>query len=132
MSAQAVFAQWQVIAPEAYCKAHKLYLLIDFSNGCMLSVEDVKLSPEVILGLRLAFCYFGPGRITFPSFRSLFAGSEHRFTVAAVLSAIKEAVSAERLYLILHIDEVQKIFEQEEAFPTVAGRAIFKQLMYVI
>ena len=98
----------------------------------MLSEADKKLPPEVILGLRLAFCYFGQGRIDFPLFRSRFLGSEHLFTVTAVLEAIREAVSMSHLYMIVHIDEVQTIFEHEDQFPVVGGRSIFKQLMYVI
>ena len=60
---------------------------------------------------------------------SLFVGSEYLFTVAAVLGAIRAAVSSERLFVIVHIDEAQEIFGREHLFPNVAGSGIFKELM---
>ncbi len=84
-----------------------------------------------MLGLRLAYAYFGARRgVPYSIFLGLFDKSEQLFTVGAVLTAIRTAVSSERLFIALHIDEVQKIFEQESLFPIdAAGRGIFKQLM---
>ena len=62
-------------------------------------------------------------------FAHIFAHIFRRFTVAAVLAAVRTAVSSERLFTIVHINEAQKIFEQEDSFPHVADKGIFKQLM---
>jgi hypothetical protein len=92
-----------------------------------LSDEDKALSLSVIFGLRLAYAHFGRG-IPYRTFCALFAGSESRFNVAAVLEAIREAVAASGLYIIVHIDEVKRYLRRSSCLHILHRRAFSRSL----
>ncbi|KAG0208983.1 hypothetical protein B0O80DRAFT_496941 [Mortierella sp. GBAus27b] len=94
---------------------HYYYMLLDFDNGDNLRPEEAKFSAATILGLRLAYAHFFKGkyREEFPEFCHEAAQYEKLFTISRVIIAIRQALKLpgeKPLFLFLHIDEFQRIF----------------------
>ncbi|KAK3817757.1 MAG: hypothetical protein J3Q66DRAFT_190071 [Benniella sp.] len=94
------------------------YMLLDFSNGVNLTPGEERIAAEVILGLRLVYYHFFRGKYTqvFPSFvfQALKLNRSGLFTIDNVVGAIRqdlELPDEQALFLFLHIDEFQKIFD---------------------
>jgi hypothetical protein len=95
---------------------HYYYMLLDFYHGVNLRSEEAKFSAETILGLRLAYAHFFQGKYQegFPEFCYEAAKHEKLFTIRRVIIAIRQALKLpeqQPLFLFLHIDEFQKIFD---------------------
>jgi len=120
-SAQELFRKWKQIAPKQYQDAKLLYLMIDFSNGGKLLFIEKDLHPSLIMGLRLAYAYFlqGKYKANFPEFLQACGTSLESFTIASVMEAIRKGLqltNQDDLFVVLHIDEVQFIFDYEREY----------------
>ncbi|KAG0212656.1 hypothetical protein BGX28_005852 [Mortierella sp. GBA30] len=92
------------------------YMLLDFSDAVNLDPTDISLGAEIILGLRLAYSHFFQGNYEqrFPSFRSRALKHKEFFSIDNVISAIRQDLKLpeqQPLFLFLHIDEFQRIFD---------------------
>ena len=108
--------------------------MLDFSNGYRLGDLDKNLSPSKILGIRLAHAYFVVEKglnLDFPSFFFLCLQHIELFSIEAVFHAIRVDLNLAKdipLFVLLHIDEVQTIFDYEmRKYPS--KDRIFKDLM---
>jgi hypothetical protein len=136
-SAQEVFRQWKNIAPEQYQDAKLLYLMIDFSNGGKLLFIEKDFHPSLIMGLRIAYAYFLQGKyeVNYPEFLQYCKDFVESFTIVSVMEEIRKDLKLtgfDKLFVVLHIDEVQFIFDFEQEYkwetnPTPKG--LFKLLM---
>lgn len=91
-------------------------MLLDFGSDVSLGVTEASLDAETILGLRLAYVHFVEGK-----YREGFLDFHYRalkyrdlFTISGVIIAIRQDLKLPEqrpLFLFLHVDEFQKIFE---------------------
>ncbi|CAG8637471.1 10234_t:CDS:2, partial [Paraglomus occultum] len=110
------------------------YMLLDFSNGVSLGLEEEKLSPEIILGLRLAYSYFIQGKYQeqFPEFRFKALNYFGYFTITNVIIAIRNDLGLQpdqEFFLFLHVDEYQLCLAGTKP-PTEDGLSLFKEMMH--
>ncbi|KAI8345214.1 hypothetical protein B0O80DRAFT_474836 [Mortierella sp. GBAus27b] len=105
---------WVFPDPWTSEKVRLKYLYMDFGNGIHLNGKDNEITdPSVIMGLRMAYCYFIEGQynLTFETFRSHVREHMDLFTISQALEAISKHNGVEgeqRLFLFLHIDECWK------------------------
>lgn len=68
---------WVPPSPWTSTNTHLEYLHMDFGNGIQLEKEDKDLTPTVIIGLRIAYCFFVEGKydMKFAVFRRLIKGA---------------------------------------------------------
>ncbi|KAG0249045.1 hypothetical protein DFQ27_000456, partial [Actinomortierella ambigua] len=92
-------------------------LLLNFSTDIYLGPGDADLSSDIILGLRMAYSHF-VGRKYREGFEEFFRhASRHKdlFTISRVIYAIRDDLQLsdkqQQLFLFLHIDDFQRIFE---------------------
>ncbi|KAF9151751.1 hypothetical protein DFQ26_001138, partial [Actinomortierella ambigua] len=91
-------------------------LLLDFSKDIYLRPEEADLNSDIILGLRMAYSHF-VGRKYRGGFQKFFLrASDHKnlFTLKRVIFAIRHDLQLsdkQQLFIFLHIDEFQRIFE---------------------
>ena len=136
-SAQELFRKWKQIAPQQYQEAKLLYLMIDFSNGGKLLFIEKDFHPSLIMGLRLAYAYFLQGKyeVNYPEFLQYCRASMESFTIASVMDAIRkdlQLTDIDKLFTVLHIDEVQFIFDFEQEYKWETNpkpKGLFKLLM---
>ncbi|KAF9177326.1 hypothetical protein BGZ51_008892 [Haplosporangium sp. Z 767] len=95
---------------------HYYYMMLDFARGVSLTMAEVGLGAEHTLGLRLAYAHFFQDKYEggFPSF--VFKALKHKelFTIARTIIAIHDDLELPKqqpLFLFLHIDEFQTIFD---------------------
>ncbi|CAG8658755.1 6016_t:CDS:2, partial [Ambispora leptoticha] len=95
-----------------------VYLLLDFSNGLKLNEDDSELSIQILVGLRIAYAFFiwNNYDVEFTIFRQTvrLLKLTSRFNSSTVIAGIHKHLnlSVDRLlFLFLHIDEFQTIFE---------------------
>ncbi|KAI8345857.1 hypothetical protein B0O80DRAFT_471691 [Mortierella sp. GBAus27b] len=127
---------WVLPDPWTREKVRLKYLFMDFGKVIRLDEKDNEITdPSIIMGLRMAYCYFIEGQynLSFETFRSLIREHMDLFTISGVLGAISKHVDAEgkhvdaegkhvdaegkhvdaegkqQLFLFLHIDEFQII-----------------------
>ncbi|KAF9342728.1 hypothetical protein BGX34_007750, partial [Mortierella sp. NVP85] len=106
---------WELPHPWTREQVYLKYLYMDFGNGIQLVREDEGITdPSVIMGLRMAYCYFIEEQysLTFETFRSLVREHMNLFTISGALEAISKHIGVKReqqLFLFLHIDEFQNI-----------------------
>jgi len=139
-SAQELFRKWNKIAPKEFQDSKLLYLMIDFSNGGKLLFIEKNFHPSLIMGLRLAYAYFlqGKYRANFPEFLQVCGASLESFTFALVMEAIRKDLQLtiqDNLFVVLHIDEVQFIFDSEQEYKWETNpkpKGLFKLLIYEI
>lgn len=97
------------------------YIYMDFGDGIQLQEMDNDISdPSIIIGLRIAYCYFvkGSKRMSFDTFRILVKAHNDLFRIGSVFDAIKQDLSHgsnHQLFLFLHIDEFQIVDQWDEA-----------------
>ena len=131
-----MFKTWKLSAPAQFQNAQTLYLMLDFSNGYSLGDRDENLSPGKILAIRLAHAYFVVEKrldLDFPTFFALCFEHIHLFTIQDLFLAICTDLNLTmdvHLFVFLHIDEVQAIFNFERSYNSHSGKGIFKDLMY--
>lgn len=96
---------------------HFEYIILDFGNEVVLDSQDPTASSSIILGLRLAWAFFIKRYdISFADFRMEALKSRELFQLGPVITRIRESLKLEvdqRLFLFLHVDEFQAIFEFE-------------------
>ena len=124
---------WQSVAPGEYKEATHCYLMLDFSNGCKILQREVNTPPSIILGARLAYVYFiqCKFRLNFTEFLDCFATHLELLDITSVMPEIRRQAGAQDLlFMVVHIDEVQCIFDEEPHYKwDTAGKGLFKQLM---
>ncbi|GJJ68054.1 hypothetical protein EMPS_00400 [Entomortierella parvispora] len=91
------------------------YAVLDFAKDAELHQFDAKLDAEIILGLRLAYFHFFQDKYieSFLDFHYRAKDNYGLFTLSNVIIAIRENLKlpAEKpIFLFLHIDEFQRIF----------------------
>ncbi|CAG8626796.1 7624_t:CDS:2 [Paraglomus brasilianum] len=99
---------------------HYEYIMIDFSNGMILSDKEEQLSAEVILSLRVAFVFFiwGKYQMSFSEFRheALQHNNKGLFKFPIVVESIRNRLNLvinQYLFLFIHLDEVQLILSSK-------------------
>lgn len=109
-------------------------MMIDFSNGVKFTDKDKELSLSVILELRLTFIYFFKGKcnMNFTEFLIILGTDLKYFGIEEVIDAIRKDMDLnnddEQLFILLHIDEVQYVFDFEK-HKTENPKKLFKLLM---
>lgn len=91
-------------------------MLLDFSKSIELSPIDASLRAEIILGLRLAYSHFFRGKYEegFSKFCRSINDYREDFDISVVISVIRQDLKLPKeqpLFLFLHIDEFQRIFD---------------------
>jgi hypothetical protein len=89
------------------------------------------------MGLRLAYAYFLQGRyeVNYPEFLQYCKYSMESFTIASVMDTIRKDLhltDLDKLFVVLHIDEVQFIFDFEQEYKWETNpkpKGLFKLLM---
>ncbi|KAG0068346.1 hypothetical protein BGZ92_004905, partial [Podila epicladia] len=95
---------------------HYYYMLLEFGNRVELGPAEASLDAETILGLRLVYAHFFQGkyRERFSDFCYRAVGYRGLFTISSVIIAIRKDLKLpenQPLFLFLHIDEFQMIFD---------------------
>jgi hypothetical protein len=110
--------------------------MVDFSCGGKLLFIEKDFNPSVIMGLRIAYAYFLQGKheVSYPEFLQFCSVSVESFTIASVMEAISKDLKlmySQQLFIVLHIDEVQFIFDFEYQFRETNFKfnSLFKLLM---
>ena len=107
--------------------------MLDFSKEYKLSHRDSNLYPSRILAIRLAHAYFvvyNKLNLDFVTFFDLCFEHINLFYIEAVFFAIRKDLNLPigiPLYILLHIDQVQNIFEFECESASVKG--IFRDIV---
>ncbi|RGB38339.1 hypothetical protein C1646_8868 [Rhizophagus diaphanus] len=106
-----------------------LYILLDFVNGVRLGSIDENLDASTILGLRIAYDYFARGKASFEVFQTLARPYFDFFRISFVLGGIISHLKAQRLIMVLHIDEYQEIlaFEKE-----LTDKRLLKDMLLIL
>ena len=103
---------------------------MDFAHGYTLEENDKNLDPSRILAIRIAYAYFVEKKNMIFGFSMFFEhclNNINMFTLDKVLELIRADLNVtDNLFIVLHIDEVQYIFQKEKEM----GRDFFKKLMY--
>jgi hypothetical protein len=113
--------------------------MIDFARDCELSDFENDWDPSIILGVRLAYSYFIQNKyaVGFSEFRTQCSRAQflQSFTLYYVLKAIRTDLQLksidDKLFIVLHLDEVQKIFEFDARVNSKQPKGLFQLLMYV-
>ncbi|KAF9371256.1 hypothetical protein BGX21_005209 [Mortierella sp. AD011] len=106
------------------------YIHLDFGNGIQLKPIDNDISdPDIIIGLRIAYCFFINGRIdmSFDVFRAKVNKDIDQFILGNVFEAIKEDQhydNSHQLFIFLHIDEFQLLNQWDDSNTKLGGRRI--------
>ncbi|KAI1290658.1 hypothetical protein EDD11_009120 [Mortierella claussenii] len=93
------------------------YLLMDFSSGVSLMQSEESVDAEIIVGLRLAFVHFFGSRYQerySDYFNQVPKVYRKLFTISSVAITIRKSLELPKeqpLFLFLHIDEFQRIFD---------------------
>ncbi|KAF9900519.1 hypothetical protein EC991_007210 [Linnemannia zychae] len=92
------------------------YMLLDFGSNMNLSAAEAGLDAEIILGLRLAYSHFFQGKYQAGFLDFCYRADKHHelFTISSVIIAIRQDLKLpeqQPLFLFLHIDEFQRIFD---------------------
>nr|CAG8544647.1 2292_t:CDS:2 [Entrophospora candida] len=119
------------------------YIFLDFSNSVQLDGSDSKLSIEILVGLRIAYAFFTQSNysVTFPTFCQtvLTLNKEKYFYTDNVVLGIREHLDLtgnQLLFLFLHIDEFQTIFDfkgwKTDMMKDINGnpKGIFRGILY--
>ncbi|GES83639.1 hypothetical protein GLOIN_2v414785 [Rhizophagus clarus] len=98
------------VPPEWKNNLHIESLYLDFGSGCKLDSYDDDLSPEVIIGLRIAFVFFIESKydMKFVTFCDRVLKYKDVFKISNVFEFITEHLNLEpeqQLFVFLHIDE---------------------------
>src|ERR1051325_1828341 len=94
---------------------HYEYLYIDFGNGFALDELDYNLTPDVIIGLRIAYAFYIEREydVKFSEFRRAATRQDkHLFGIDTVIQMCRKSLSLsdqQQFFLYLHIDEFQLI-----------------------
>ncbi|GJJ68147.1 hypothetical protein EMPS_00493 [Entomortierella parvispora] len=111
------------------------YLRMDFGSGIKLTEEDVATdNPDIIIGTRIAFCFFIEGRyeLSFAQFRNEIKSNINMFTIGNVMPAITENFQLQgnrRLFLFLHVDEFQLIDRWDLLHKDKRNQLLFKEMI---
>ncbi|RUS14602.1 hypothetical protein BC937DRAFT_93572 [Endogone sp. FLAS-F59071] len=129
---------WDLPAPWRYgSRPHFVYVHIDFLSIHHLNNYDQNVSTSKILGLRIAFELFVKNQyvIDFRTFQMNAAPHQKdetfAFDIVNVLQMLRERLNlppTKCLFLLLHIDEFQKIFDFELTLPS-ASKGLFQDLI---
>jgi len=102
------------------------HMVLDFSTDIELGPDDTDLSSEIILGLRMSYYHFFRGKYEggYQEFYRRVSKYKNVFTLNSVISAIRHDFIAnlqpsdeqpsnkqKHLFLFLHIDDFQRIFQ---------------------
>jgi hypothetical protein len=137
---QHLFGRWDEVVPDEYKGAERIYVMVDFSNGCKILPAELDLSPSIIVGVRLAFAYFIYGKVNM-NFTEFFRECQNfgieSFDLGSVTEAIREATGRtkpnDKVFIAFHIDEVQFIFGDEANYRKDAEKkGLFKLLVYAL
>jgi hypothetical protein len=126
------------LAPLQFQNVHVLYFMMDFGSGYSLGDRDENLSADKILAIRLAYAYFVIEKrrnMDFPTFFALCFDHIALFNIESVFLAIRADLNLKievSILVLLHVDEVQEIFDFEGHYNYPSAKGIFKDLMYVI
>ncbi|KAF9984581.1 hypothetical protein BGZ65_000110 [Modicella reniformis] len=95
-------------------KPYPLYMMLDFNSELALEPFESKYKAETILALRIVYFYFFQGcQGGFQGFLSHTKTTRSLFTINNAIFAISQHLNLKKrpLFLFIHIDEFQKIFE---------------------
>ncbi|KAF9967355.1 hypothetical protein BGZ73_000572 [Actinomortierella ambigua] len=93
------------------------HLFRDFSQDISLQLDDAELKSGIILGLRMAYSHFVGHKYqgSFDEFFRLASPHKDLFNLNSVIRAIRHDLqlsdNQRQLFIFLHIDEFQRIFE---------------------
>ncbi|CAJ0626506.1 16527_t:CDS:2 [Entrophospora sp. SA101] len=123
--------------PIEWSHTHFLYMLLDFVNGVHLTDFDQNLSGSIIIGLCIAYYFFARDKLSFDTFKYAAQPHINAFNVNLVLDRIRNSLnlqSNQQLFILLHIDEYQEIFdfENNNFWKIPSSKGLFKELMYVL
>jgi len=116
---------------------HFEYIILDFGNDVRLDKNDQLLSTATILGLRLAWTFFvkGSNEMSFMTFRSEAIKYEQYFQFETVVTAIRkhlQLATDRKLFIFLHVDEFQEIFDYERQNPNTPKARLFKDIQGIL
>ena len=118
-------------------KPYFIYLFLDFANSIKLDHFDKNLPSSTILGLRIAFTHFVHNKyyMTFDVFRRAANPFLTAFGIGDVIEGIRRNLRIDdhqRLFIFLHLDEFQMIFDFEPSWAAELGNertGLFKIMM---
>lgn len=94
-------------------------MLVDFSNGTKILDSEAHLPPTIIAGLRIAYSHFIKKKgfqMNFPEFFERVKADVKSFNLASVMRAIQMDLSTGKIFILLHLDGVQTLFEFESSY----------------